>query len=1225
YPDSEQGRKFWNRVYALAEKKFGTTDIPLDVMNKVWITPGEIVVQERGNVALIAKATLKVMIEDDYLALKASQQSVPADEGKRALMKDVFREVVIPELEKEVNSGADFSRVRQIYHSIILANWYKRRVHDGTLSRSYVDQKKTSGVAVEDASIREAVYSRYLEAYQKGVFNYIREEEDASGAVVPKKYFSGGISFPMDQAQVVPLAADQLSVEGDLVTLDVKGDPAQKPEDYIVANDIGQIGNKGRKLEEMAGILGDHIPPFLKISSNLYYDYRTGKASLEDVVAAVLRQAAPLVENGGTLAIRPASAINMPGILPTKKDVRTFEGVVQAIKAIYETWETPEAQDYLKTDTARAAMAELEAKGLPSRVGPAIIVQKEVFGNKGPESASGVFVSRNPYKGDFLLSGTLGLQTAPEDIRNGDRKALQAISPDMDSEFPSLLPQGGAYAVLEKIADMLERHDRQPVEVEFIIEQGRLYIVQDNKQDLPEVLDAIVNTKMADEGRIPRTSFVVPKTAMVHSVGRLKQGAATKVVIENALGLSPGAVDGVLAFSIEKAKEFHSQGRTVILVSDQFNQPGLLQALVGYRVAQGIEHSVDGLLTLYGDYHMHNARIAREGLVPGVSLKDADANFVEQGGERVLKLGRRIFREGDRLALVAEIKSSGDGRLVHQGAVIVPAQEESVVETKIVPVEDLYFDVAKLQEETKSNYGSKDYVVLTAVHAYLKALLDRNVIRGFEANKLEVATNAIHQICDKTFLQTASSGDNRGTIFTPIADGFEKILLNGSMVSPVDVRSVEDIPKLVRRMEAMVARYKGMTPLVIDYLTANGSDQPNVAIPVGQSLGLGFSIKFSQPVNWNYENPALWAFVRQASARVFYPGEAKNEPGPALEKVTFEPDPFNASQIRVNGSAEVFGRGSKAELTVKLEEPIEGPGGYISRLSIENREWVTVGVENFDDYIRHKAEEVRSFFPLASGASAALSADALKTQLVTYFGMPQYRETLVELEKPVYNGFAPEQEPRDLAPQPGRAFIDGQIVWRFLKQQLGSYESGNEHSLAASNLNWGRESRLFARMIKAAVPNANIIHRAGRYAADHYDMHNARTFWNAKYFSWLTLDEATTAALSAAIARLSGKYDLSPAFRKSSQGEDTLDLESILFLMFLDNGGTAEDLLRMSVTDKAQNVGGIDLDISAQSFGTEGVNESFLKGAFAAEEIKGLVPVIMGQTSIKTFADFIGH
>jgi HEAT repeat protein len=204
YPEKDLGKAFWAKVYQKAQEKYGTTDIPVNTFNKVWIVPDKAVVYENNGGAFIVDSHLKVMLEEDYLLVASRQPSVSGD---RALVTgddqeditistQIIREIIIPELEKEVNQGKNFANLRQIYSSMILAFWYKDSLKESLLNRVYANQSKIKGVDVEDKEIKQKIYSQYLEAFEKGVYNYIKEDIDpATQEMIPRKYFSGGFAF----------------------------------------------------------------------------------------------------------------------------------------------------------------------------------------------------------------------------------------------------------------------------------------------------------------------------------------------------------------------------------------------------------------------------------------------------------------------------------------------------------------------------------------------------------------------------------------------------------------------------------------------------------------------------------------------------------------------------------------------------------------------------------------------------------------------------------------------------------------------------------------------------------------------------------------------------------------------------------------------------------------------------------------------------------------------
>ncbi len=247
YPEDEFGKKFWKKVYEEAAKKFGTTNIPVNTFNKVWIVPEKAVVYEnaQAGTAYVVESKLKVMLEEDYLAVEKNrsqsgdmlrkpegiatcpQAGCQANQGSNArantLGSQIIREIVIPQLTKEINENKNFAQLRQVYNSLILATWYKKKIKDSILNKVYADKNKISGLTPTRGHVAEArrdrnvspstlpsdaglnvkapegtndvdyIYNQYLTAFKKGVYNYIKEEQDpVTQQTIPRKYFSGG-------------------------------------------------------------------------------------------------------------------------------------------------------------------------------------------------------------------------------------------------------------------------------------------------------------------------------------------------------------------------------------------------------------------------------------------------------------------------------------------------------------------------------------------------------------------------------------------------------------------------------------------------------------------------------------------------------------------------------------------------------------------------------------------------------------------------------------------------------------------------------------------------------------------------------------------------------------------------------------------------------------------------------------------------------------------------
>ncbi len=199
YPEKGLGKEFWDKVYAQVNPDAVAAPIAMDAFNKVWITADRADVYEGKNTAYVTSAHLKVMLEQDYLAAKKNAVGVGSKPTHNEIT-DTLKQIVLPAIEKEVNEGKNFAKLRQIYNSMILASWYKMRLKNALMTQVYGNRSKTgTTINADDPKDKEAIFQRYLQAYKKGVFNFIKEEIDPkSYQTVPRKYFSGGLSVRAD-------------------------------------------------------------------------------------------------------------------------------------------------------------------------------------------------------------------------------------------------------------------------------------------------------------------------------------------------------------------------------------------------------------------------------------------------------------------------------------------------------------------------------------------------------------------------------------------------------------------------------------------------------------------------------------------------------------------------------------------------------------------------------------------------------------------------------------------------------------------------------------------------------------------------------------------------------------------------------------------------------------------------------------------------------------------
>ena len=272
YPGKNLGKTFWDEVYEKAQQLYGTTQVPVNTFNKIWIIADRADVFERGNVAYIVGAHMKVMLEEDYLAL--NKNSISANEAKQShtIASQIIRQIILPQIEKEINTGKNFAPLRQIYYSMILASWYKMALKNALVPQLYGNQNKVKvGINVQDPKEKDKIFEQYLKAYKKGVFNYIKEDINArTGKSVPRKYFSGGEDLAMlgnknflhritDAAQ---LSQEDFATKGNLVDAAINVNPAQMVKDSAMQIDFtngfqSKVGRLSAVQQDFVQSLGD--------------------------------------------------------------------------------------------------------------------------------------------------------------------------------------------------------------------------------------------------------------------------------------------------------------------------------------------------------------------------------------------------------------------------------------------------------------------------------------------------------------------------------------------------------------------------------------------------------------------------------------------------------------------------------------------------------------------------------------------------------------------------------------------------------------------------------------------------------------------------------------------------------------------------------------------------------------------------------------------------------
>lgn len=197
-PETPEGREYWDKLYKKAEELLGQGNINIPTLTRPWIVPGEIIMRETPTNAYIYKATLKVMLEQDYLKDSAAYKfNDPKLKILNEYASGLVRELIIPKLTRELNTSKRYAPLRQVYYSLILAQWFKQRFKEQS-PKGGANLRMDSNNLTDLTSAKPWSQDQYFQQYQKsfkgGEYNIKEPVRTAQGQRI-RSYFSGGISF----------------------------------------------------------------------------------------------------------------------------------------------------------------------------------------------------------------------------------------------------------------------------------------------------------------------------------------------------------------------------------------------------------------------------------------------------------------------------------------------------------------------------------------------------------------------------------------------------------------------------------------------------------------------------------------------------------------------------------------------------------------------------------------------------------------------------------------------------------------------------------------------------------------------------------------------------------------------------------------------------------------------------------------------------------------------
>ena len=312
----------------------------------------------------------------------------------------------------------------------------------------------------------------------------------------------------------------------------------------------------------------------------------------------------------------------------------------EAIKAVFRSWDNPRANVYRRDND------------IPYSWGTAVNVQMMAFGNMGETSGSGVAFTRDPATGENKFYAEVLMNAQGEDVVAGIRtpmkfEALKELMPEIHDQ-------------LLEIADILEDHYRDMQDMEFTIEEGRLYMLQCRNGKRTAKAALKIANDLVNEGKIGKrkaVSMIDPRNldSLLHG-SFIPEQVKHATVIGKGLPAAPGAACGMVVFTADDAKRYAAAGENVVLVRLETSP----EDIEGMKAAQGI-------LTARGGMTSHAAVVAR-GM--GACCVAGCSEIQMDEGNKTFSLGGHTYKEGDIISFDGSTGYIYDGALdVREGTI----------------------------------------------------------------------------------------------------------------------------------------------------------------------------------------------------------------------------------------------------------------------------------------------------------------------------------------------------------------------------------------------------------------------------------------------------------------------------------------------------------------------------------------------------------------------------
>lgn len=468
-----------------------------------------------------------------------------------------------------------------------------------------------------------------------------------------------------------------------------------------------------------------------------------------------------------------------------------------AIGAVFGSWDNPRA------------IAYRQINGIPDDMGTAVNVQAMVFGNMGDDCATGVAFTRNPATGENVLYGEYLVNAQGEDVVAGIRtpqpiNIRQKTEPHMVS-LEEAMPE--AYAELERIRKILDRHYRDMQDIEFTIQRRKLWMLQTRTGKRTGFAAFKIAVDMVREGILtPKEALLRVEPNQLNQLLRpifdaqAKQKAiASKALLAKGLNAGPGAASGRVVFNAIDAEEWAGRGEQVILVRLE-TSPDDIRGM----------HAAQGILTSRGGMTSHAALVARQmGKVCVVGCGDLEIDYKQ----RQMTANGRVVREGDWISVDGSTGEVFVGQIPTKPSEVIQVLLEKTLKPEDSTIYQDYVELMRWADEhrrlgVRTNADQPDQAQTALLFGAEGIGLCRTEHMFFEGER-------IHAV--------------REMILADTKEGREKAL---AKLLPMQR---EDFKGIFRVMKGLPVTIRTLDPPLHEFLPTEDADIRTVAVQMGVS------------------------------------------------------------------------------------------------------------------------------------------------------------------------------------------------------------------------------------------------------------------------------------------------------------------------------------------------------------------------------------------------------